>query len=386
MQFRILVLFITFLFSIGLSAQDYKVKTTQVKDYLGRDLHSKGFLIDSNNFLWMTSPTHLIKKVGNEYLYFEFNHPLKKKNFNRCYLKEINNNKILGFTEFGVFVFSVSNSSFEWIHTNNDINYLNRCIKDSKGNFLVSTSNGWLYRYTVDNDFVIEDLSSFFKNKYDYSVFRVIDVQENGSVIIGVEQDLYLYKDNELKLIFKGSVFKDSQQDYINKVVRNGKLFPKDVSGMYRFMGNDYQFIYIPEIESHVFKWPFGGKSEILHYDEDIFVSSSNKRMFLFKMNSNIEIEITKEFDINRTEDIFIYDKIIWNNHFSSITSIEINSKFFKNIFIPQKNSYFSSFRSIIRTKKGDLYTVGSHELYRIKKGDTIPRKVSYFKRNLIND
>ncbi len=395
MQFKVLPFFCFLLISFVVFAQKSYVEATKVYGYSGRELFSKNILIDSNDYLWITSSTHLIKRIGNDQVYYDYNHPYQKKLGHKIFIEEINPDKIIGFSDYGVFEFSIKKASINWIYITpkEDEIRFNNYLKDEKGNIWVVTMLGTLFHYNSKKGLVVKDLSKLIDTKYNninkYKILKVLD--ENSVLIVveaqgGIIQDLYTYSNGRLELCFKNQYFNDNELIYNMLAIENGKLFPKNKSGVFSFKDQKFQFNYVPEINSHVFKFYLNLKTAfngVLHYKDDIFIAYSRTELVLFSLNSKLEIAIHKKFDgFNKITEVYLHENELWINHFSGITIIKLKEFLFKNIFFNKNN--LSPFRSILKTKNGDLFTIINNELYRISKNDTIPIKVNYMlkKRN----
>lgn len=390
MKIRLNLFFIFYCFNLT-TAQEYIVKTTPIFNQDGTSIYDAELLIDSNQFLWYTSDYGLTKQIGNEHIFYPYNHPIKKIISGPPILVDVGENTIIGFSLHGIFSLNAQSGIIDWLHLpkNKETTVFSNYKKDAKGNIWVGTKKGKLFRYSQNHELKIYDITQLFEDgEIDYRL-KVMDVLEDESLLLQRNKKWYRYRKNKIYLVADKVPLNNIEREYNSQIIKNGLLFKKNTSGNFRFKDRSFSYVYIPEFDRQVFQWPYYRDIQQLldvkvdEVSSSIFVSTLDSKLLIFTINVNNKLEVLKEFDFkNLIRSFQVSKNVIWVNNFDGNTSIIINQKLFKRTEINVDKKYkneFMSFRGVERTSNGTIYTFSYLGWYKLNNGEKAFNLINFY-------
>ncbi|MBL4662992.1 MAG: hypothetical protein JKY22_05445 [Flavobacteriaceae bacterium] len=384
------------LFSQTVTAQEYDTRTTPIVVNSGSSLFPNNLLKDSKGFLWYSMQDGLIKEMGNHSIYYPYKHPTEKDIPISPKLFEIKNGSIIGVSNQGFFLLNPITGVLDWLFTPKPktIITFNSLKEDAKGNIWVGANNGIIYCYTTNHEILRHKINGPFENQNPKLLINVMDILDDGSVIIKRNEVWYRYYNNKTELIIDvKQPNKKNRAQIGSDISANGAFFSKNRSGKFWLEGKQYNYIYIPEIDRQIFQFPYlelkilnPSKTENKNKKSRI-IASSRTQLKIFKIDTSNVFHLKNEFSFNNVIRSYIIDSTnnIWINTIDGITSAHLFKKPFTPIIFNERGEGLEkniSCRGITKTKDGTIYIYTYHGWFELKKNADSFQKIAFFHEN----
>lgn len=388
-------LFLSFALTNFLRAQESKNSFT-VFNADGTIAYGASILIDNEGFVWNTTQSALIKKVGKKSIHFPYEHPEYEK-VGRVMLMEANDGMIIGFSKFGCFTFDKSTGAFDWKYFYDDL-YVHP-IKDKHGNIWSITMTGDVsFCYTNTSNFLRFDHSDFL-NTFNHKELnlKLLHVLDNGTLVSKSMQDVWYQISGNNVRKFLNLTSKTNGGKQSTFLIKNGTIFKENSSGTFKYKGKLYPYKYLPEINRQLLYLPYDSSTN-LHYisHNHLNTFSGNGTDLVLISNEIVEsIQITKNNHLKVKESTSINGLInnytlqedkdrLWISHEGILTAIPLKNhvqKYDLQDFFGNRVPNFNA-RSIAKTSNGDIYFLqNASGIYKLKKGSNIFKEIQFKSR-----
>lgn len=340
-------------------SQEYSTKDILIDNYGDSQTFQNKLVVDYDGFLWYSCPTGLVKSLANHKTLIPH-----KKNISEWYSNYASamlldsNSKVWVVTEHTIFIYNLSEGIFkeiDWPLPPNQEQFMyTSIIEDDNQNIWIGTSGNYVLKidsfyniktFEVSQSKIVQN-KKYLKSTYLY-MDKVIDhdkilMHRGKKIFITSKDSIYLKADfsqikDERKTnhLFQELQENDNTGDIL--ITNNGALLSKDKSGYYLFMGKQFRYHYIKDLDIQIVETPFNEMkyTENTNVPGNLYsIDDSGKNIIFFRMKVVDGITCLEEMlkiEFEYTIEDFILDSsgIMYVSCLDKIKKI----KFLKNPF-----------------------------------------------------
>lgn len=362
-----LVFFIAMCYISTMFSQEHVSTTIPITDENGGAIYDCHVLIDSDNSLWYTSKTALIKKTGKHQLVYNLNHPKDLKSERGFNLAERGTNEIIGARTTGIFLFDKKTEKIEWIYLPQKERFTSssRFYIDEKGNIWFGVDSDKVFCYTKDNKLIIDEIETFKSLEDKEGELSIATVQNDGALILKRGNTCYQYSNGTLKKLLKLEV--DRVKGKATNLIENGQFFPKNTSGTFVLDGKECSYQYLPEIDMQLYEIPYYRtygryRSEFIqnYKGKPILIRRKREELKLLQFKDG-KLEVVEQINLDKMGiwQVILKDNTSYIFNLDELVVVESTPSIFQNIpFYSSSGEKLSnvSCRTIANMNGGNIY------------------------------
>lgn len=402
-----------------LQAQNYKIKELEIELNGDSEITRNRLFVDSNNFLWYSTKNMLVKHLGNKSIFY----PVEDENaFDGAnFIFEDSKKRVWLTTDNGVFYLNSTETVLKRLKIFEKIEGVFPVIasitEDNNGNVWLSTVTNYIVK--IDTSLQVHNVKIFhpsFKLKSKYWTTTAIGIEgftTNGDVIFTQGGNIYTFDTKKVELIFQNPprekriegnlsyVFGNLNGGDYTLITKNGDIFPKNKSGVYKYNNILYNYNYIPSLDKQVIETPYhemllipsNVRRKVIDNSSLIKYDTKSKSLICFKVEKtkdNWELIKTSSIAFNNRVEQFKIDKkgILYASSLGIIYKIKSETTIFKkhlNDFSRLKGKPNISARGFLPLDNGDILLVTYAGVYKID-AQTKKEILLYPELNYINN
>ncbi|WP_448607571.1 histidine kinase [Paenimyroides ceti] len=374
MNIRLFLFFL--MFTTRLFSQNYTLREAPIRDEYNTYLICSAPFVDNNKFVWYSTNREgdFYRFDGKNKLRFSY-YTGKNDHYDSSYISNYSwlqdsENNIWALKQNRVYIIKRKPPGYVVERILLERESIDRTVgigMDKLKNIWIS--NGSRYLIRIDGKQQITKVSHprLKQGKKSIQIFKTL---QDGRLLAKSGYDIYFIDENGLNYFGNlQSIDKEMNAEF--QFIENGKIFKENDSGVYRYNGKPFRYLYIKELNIQVFNRPYANIAPSYGYSDNKTVMYNDATVFIVNRNDIYINRFNKQKGEITTTDTLSFKTpvaINFSRQNPDFIWISTHDKLYKMLVSPNnfdkilqfKNSQLST-RTMVSDTKKNLY-IGTYE------------------------